>query len=96
MTLRSSTVRETPGSSAATAANPVMFRRIEVAFPVRDAKLRKRVVEEGLSAYLADTRDAWSLMPDGAWRKVASRRGKRMRSAQRELLAAMREPDDGD
>ncbi len=73
-----------------------MFRRIEVAFPVRDAKLRKRVVEEGLSAYLADTRDAWSLMPDGAWRKVASRRGKRMRSAQRELLAAMCEPDDGD
>jgi len=73
-----------------------LFRRIEVAFPVRDAKLRKRVVDEGLSAYLADTRDAWSLLPNGTWRKIASRRGKRMRSAQRELLVAMRELDEGD
>jgi polyphosphate kinase len=73
-----------------------LFRRIEVAFPVRDATLRKRVVEEGLSAYLADTRDAWSLLPDGAWRKVMPRRGGRARSAQRELLAAMRGPDAED
>jgi polyphosphate kinase len=73
-----------------------LFRRIEVAFPVRDAKLRKRVVEEGLTAYLADTRDAWTLLPDGAWRKLPPRRGKRMRSAQRELLAAMREREDVD
>ena len=73
-----------------------MFRRIEVAFPVRDAKLRKRVVDEGLSAYLADTRDAWSLLPDGTWRKVAARGRKRMRSAQLELLATMREPDESD
>ena len=27
------------------------------------SELRKRVVDEGLSAYLADTRDAWSLSP---------------------------------
>jgi polyphosphate kinase len=73
-----------------------LFRRIEVAFPVRDAKLRKRVVDEGLSAYLADTRDAWSLLADGTWRKIPSRSGKRMRSAQRELLMAMREQDESD
>ncbi len=60
------------------------------------SRLRKRVVEEGLSAYLADTRDAWELH---ARRHVAQDRvapRKRMRSAQRELLAAMREPEDGD
>ncbi len=38
-----------------------MFRRVEVAFPVRDQVLRKRVVDEGLRAYLADNVDAWEL-----------------------------------
>jgi polyphosphate kinase len=46
-----------------------LFRRIEVAFPVQDPELRKRVVEEGLDAYLADTRDAWELQSDGQWVK---------------------------
>ena len=50
-----------------------LFRRIEVAFPVRDAVLRKRVVEEAQSACLADTRDAWELEPDGSWVKLAPR-----------------------
>ncbi len=36
-----------------------LFRRIEVAFPVIDAELRQRVVDEGLKAYLADHHDAW-------------------------------------
>jgi polyphosphate kinase len=72
-----------------------MFRRIEVAFPVRDPALRKRVVDEGLVACLADTSDAWELEAGGEWRKVAPRRRARPRSAQRELLAAMREADEG-
>jgi polyphosphate kinase len=73
-----------------------MFRRIEVAFPVRDVVLRKRVVEEGLSACLADTRDAWELLPNGAWRKLAPRGRARTRSAQQTLLAAMRDPEESD
>jgi polyphosphate kinase len=71
-----------------------LFRRIEVAFPVRDKALRKRVVDEGLLAYLADNCDAWTLGPDGAWRKVKRRRGARARRAQADLLAAMRAVDD--
>ena len=52
-----------------------LFRRIEVAFPVLDPVLRKRVVDEGLKAYLADNRDAWELDADGRWSKVKPRRG---------------------
>ncbi len=73
-----------------------MFRRIEVAFPVRDAELRRRVLDEGLREYLADTRDAWSLRSDGKWIRIAPRGRARARSAQHELLARMREQDEGD
>jgi len=42
-----------------------MFRRIEVAWPVQDARLRQRVIDEALQPYLHDTLDAWQLGPDG-------------------------------
>ena len=67
-----------------------MFRRIEVAFPVRDPVLKQRVVDEGLRFYLTDSRDAWELRPDGAWEKMKPRGRSRPRSAQAELLARMR------
>jgi polyphosphate kinase len=44
-----------------------LLRRIEVAWPVLDAALKARVIEEGLKPYLADTADAWSLGPDGVY-----------------------------
>ena len=71
-----------------------LFRRVEVAFPVLDPVLRKRVVDEGLKAYLADNRDAWELDAQARWSKVKPRRGARRRSAQSELLAKMRAPDE--
>jgi polyphosphate kinase len=61
-----------------------LFRRIEIAWPVLDARLKKRVVEEGLKPYLADTQEAWTLEPDGRYR--APRRGKGGVCAQRLLL----------
>jgi polyphosphate kinase len=48
-----------------------MFRRIEVAWPVRDAALRQRVIDEALVPYLHDEADAWQLGPDGGYRRVA-------------------------
>jgi polyphosphate kinase len=42
-----------------------MFRRIEVAWPVLDARLRQRVIDEALLPYLHDTMEAWQLGPDG-------------------------------
>jgi polyphosphate kinase len=71
-----------------------MFRRVEVAFPVRDPALRKRVIDEGLKAYLADNREAWELDAEGRWSRVKARRGTRKRSAQQELLAKMAAQED--
>ncbi|MDM4767239.1 polyphosphate kinase 1 [Pelomonas sp. SE-A7] len=48
-----------------------MFRRIEVAWPVLDAKLRQRVIDEGLVPYLSDSLDAWQLGPDGRANRVS-------------------------
>ena len=60
-----------------------MFGRIEIAWPVRDARLRQRVVDEGLVPYLHDESDAWELEPDGQYRRVAEHGV----SAQRALIA---------
>jgi polyphosphate kinase len=48
-----------------------MFRRIEIAWPVRDAALRQRVIDECLVPYLHDQRDAWAQASDGSYRRVA-------------------------
>jgi len=71
-----------------------LFRRIEVAFPVRDPELRKRVVAEGLQAYLADNRNAWLLAPDGTWTKSRPRSRVHVHDAQAELLDRMKVPED--
>ena len=67
-----------------------MFRRIEVAFPVQDPELKRRVVAEGLDVYLADNSDAWDLGADGAWTKRRPRSREKAVSAQADLLAKMR------
>jgi len=48
-----------------------MFRRIEIAWPVKDAALRQRVIDECLVPYLHDERDAWVQAADGSYRRVA-------------------------
>jgi len=60
-----------------------MQRRIEVAWPVRDAALRQRVIDECLVPYLHDAKDAWAQQPDGGYRRV----GTDGPSAQQALLA---------
>ncbi len=64
-----------------------LFRRIEIAWPILSAKLARRVVDEGLKPYLADTADAWTLNAQGEYRPP--RGGARGLSAQRELLTAL-------
>lgn len=60
-----------------------MFRRIELAWPVRDVRLRQRVIDECLVPYLHDSRDAWELQRDGSYRRV----GTEGVSAQQALMA---------
>jgi len=71
-----------------------LFRRIEVAFPVRDPALRKRVVDEGLRMHLADNRNAWLLAADGEWTKTRPGARAHMHDAQAELLERMKARDD--
>ena len=60
------------------------FRRVEVAFPVNDRRLKRRVIAEGLSAFLGDNQSAWLMQSDGHYRR--RRPGKAMRNAQLGLL----------
>jgi polyphosphate kinase len=64
-----------------------LFRRIEVAWPVLDRKLKNRVLSEGLRPYLDDTADAWILGSRGEYRAPAPR-GDGF-SAQRHLILAL-------
>jgi len=50
-----------------------MFRRIEVAWPVVEPKLRQRIIDEALQPYLHDTLDAWQLGPDGRSMRISDR-----------------------
>ena len=52
------------------------FRRIEVAFPILDPKLRKRVINEGIKACLADNVQAWEMDSDGRYHRTAPRRSR--------------------
>ncbi|THF66134.1 polyphosphate kinase 1 [Pseudothauera nasutitermitis] len=63
------------------------FRRIEIAFPVLDMRLKRRVMKEGLRAYLLDNCQAWEMQPDGSYRRKNPRSARR--SAQMVLLGEL-------
>jgi polyphosphate kinase len=42
-----------------------LLRRVEIAWPVLDPALKARVIDEGLTPYLNDSADAWTLGADG-------------------------------
>jgi len=69
-----------------------MFRRVEVAWPLRDAAMRQRVIDECLVPYLMDRRDAWILDADGHYR-VADGRGPGAQQALMNHLGAGVQPD---
>ncbi|HEY9546968.1 MAG TPA: polyphosphate kinase 1, partial [Solimonas sp.] len=59
-----------------------LFKRVEVAFPVLDKHLRKRVLAD-LHGYLEDTAQSWFLQADGTYRRAGRIDGK---SAQQKFL----------
>lgn len=61
------------------------FRRIEVAVPILETKIKQRLIREGLRLYLDDNINAWEMLPDGSYRR-RPHRGKE-RCAQSLLLA---------
>jgi polyphosphate kinase len=75
--------------SSADWMNRNLFRRVEVAFPVRDPALKKRVINEGLQPYLKDNVDAWELGSDGKYQRLKPRGKQAAYSAQRELATLL-------
>jgi polyphosphate kinase len=47
-----------------------MMRRVEVAWPVLSPVLRQRIIDECLTAYMLDQRDAWDMQPNGRYLPV--------------------------
>jgi polyphosphate kinase len=43
------------------------YRRVEVAFPVRDRRLKARVLSEGFAVHLRDNASAWTMDADGGY-----------------------------
>jgi polyphosphate kinase len=52
-----------------------LFRRVEIAFPVLDKKIRERIIEQ-LQGYLADTAQSWFLHADGVYKRAEKPEGK--------------------
>ncbi|WP_371874466.1 polyphosphate kinase 1 [Duganella rivi] len=70
-----------------------LFRRIEVAFPILDKALKRRVMAEGLSPYLKDNQNAWELEPDGHYQRRKARGKQASFSAQQHLMETLGTPN---
>ena len=65
------------------------FRRIEVAFPILDKKLKRRVISEGLQVYLSDNQQSWEMDANGGYHPRRAGRSK-PHCAQEELIELLR------
>ena len=50
------------------------FRRVEIAFPINDPILKKRVIDEAFTLALRDNQRAWLQQPDGTYALIRNRR----------------------
>jgi polyphosphate kinase len=71
--------------------NRNMLRRVELAWPVEDPKLRQRIIDECLQTYLLDYVDAWVMNAHGNYVKAVppksrSAKTKHYISAQQQLM----------
>ena len=81
--------------SSADWMNRNLFRRIEVAFPILDKTLKKRVMNEGLLPYLKDNQDAWELEPAGGYHRLRPRKRQAAFSAQQFLMTTLGDASRG-
>lgn len=72
--------------------NRNLLRRIEVAFPVLDRALKRRVVAEGLTPYLKDNSNAWELDDHGVYHRRKPRGKQKPYSAQQHLMESLGTP----
>ncbi len=72
--------------SSADWMNRNMLRRVELAWPVQDETLKRRVIDECLVAYIHDTKDAWQLGSNGEYTQVIKQQNAQSLSAQEALM----------
>lgn len=67
------------------------FRRVEVAFPILDESLRKRVYDEAFGLYLQDNTQAWILDAEGHYTRLSPKPNELPLAAQEVLMASLGE-----
>lgn len=78
--------------SSADWMNRNLFRRIEVAFPILNRTLKKRVIVEGLNPYLKDNTNSWELDSSGAYHRRKPHGRQKPFSAQQYLMNMLGAP----
>ena len=63
-----------------------LYRRVEVAFPILDKKLKARVIKEGLQMLLKDNATAWLMHSDGSYQQTKTRANSTVYIGQKELV----------
>lgn len=66
-----------------------LFRRIEVAFPILDTQLKKRIMKEGLEPYLKDNTNSWVLNSEGKYHRKKIRGNQTSFCAQQHLMETL-------
>jgi polyphosphate kinase len=61
-------------------------RRVEILFPIEDARLRETLKADILDVHLKDTAKARRLMPDGSYEHVKPKSGKAPLNSQEWLI----------
>ena len=63
-----------------------LFRRVEVAFPVLDPKLKSRVIKEGFQMLLKDNTTTWHMNSEGHYHQIKRRASSTEYIGQKELV----------
>jgi polyphosphate kinase len=65
-----------------------LHNRVEVVFPIEDATLKNRLINDILMRFLEDNTKAWKLMPDATYQRLAPPPNTESISAQAEFMEA--------
>ncbi len=69
-----------------------LFRRIELAIPILDPKLKRRILREGLRFYWRDNTNAWDMTSQGVYQLKKARAAQKSYCAQTDLIAMFTQP----
>ncbi len=68
-----------------------LLKRVEECYPIENAELKTRVIEQGLKLYLQDNTQAWVLDKEGNYTRLTPTEGEAAISAQQTLLQTLAE-----